>query len=86
MTTFVRIDNQIVEKIGKSGFCISPIKLFQIRYKKNNNISLDLEHIPYISTGSKKLDTRILSSLLGGSVKFEELDIIYPTHKINLFK
>ena len=74
MTTFIRIDNQIVEKIGNCGFKISSIKLFE----KQNKIKLDLNRVPYVSSGTRLSDSLIIQNLMEGNIKYEELNIIYP--------
>ena len=75
---FIRIDNQIVEKIsvaGNSGIKITPIKLFQ----KQNKIKLDLNKVPYVSSGSRLSDS-LLMQKLGNTIKYEDLNIIYPNN------
>ena len=78
MTPFIRIDNQIVEKIsvgGNSGIKITPIKLFE----KQNKIKLDLDKVPYVSSGSRLSDSLIMQKL-GNGIKYEDLNIIYPNN------
>jgi len=71
MKRFIRIDNQIIEKIGNSGFKVSSIKLFE----RQNRVKLNLENVPYVSSGSRRLDSIIIQNLTEGKIKYEELDI-----------
>jgi hypothetical protein len=59
MKRFIRIDNQIIEKIGNSGFKVSSIKLFE----RQNRVKLNLENVPYVSSGSRRLDSIIIQNL-----------------------
>ena len=74
MTKFIRIDNQIIERIGNTGFKVGPIKLFE----KQNKIKLDLNKIPYVSSGSRLSDSLIMQNLVNGNIKYEKLNITYP--------
>ena len=74
MTKFIRIDNQIIQKIGNTGFKVGPIKLFE----KQNKIKLDLNKVPYVSSGSRLSDSLIIQDLFDGKIKYEDLSIIYP--------
>lgn len=71
MKRFIRIDNQIIEKIGNSGFKVSSIKLFE----RQNRVKLNLENVLYVSSGSRRLDSIIIQNLTEGKIKYEELDI-----------
>jgi hypothetical protein len=76
MTTiqFVRIDNQIIEKIP-GGFMVGPIKLFEKKY----GMKLDLDKVPYISLGSRGKDNMFLLNFMDAeSNRFEDLPIIVP--------
>ena len=74
MTKFIRIDNQIIQKIGNTGFKVGPIKLFE----KQNKIKLDLNKVPYVSSGSRLSDSLIIQNLVNGNIKYEKLNITYP--------
>lgn len=76
MTTFIRIDNQIVQRIGNTGFKVGPIKLFE----KQNKIKLDLDKVPYVSSGSRLNDSLIIQKLVDGKIKYEDMNIIYPNN------
>lgn len=71
MKRFIRIDNQIIEKIGNSGFKVSSIKLFE----RQNRVKLNLENVPYVSSGSRRLDSLIIQNLTEGKIKYEDLNI-----------
>lgn len=75
MTTrsFVRIDNQIVEKFGNCCI-IGPIKL----YEKQHKVKLSLETIPYVFTGSRLSDSLLMQRLRSGYIRFEDLPVVYP--------
>jgi hypothetical protein len=76
MTTrsFVRIDNQIVEKFG-NGCIIGPIKL----YERQHRVKLPLESIPYVFTGHRRTDALLMQRLLSGDIRFDDLPIVYPS-------
>ena len=76
MITYIRIDNQIVEKLGNSGFRVSSIKLFE----KQNKFKLELDKVPYMSSGSRLSDSLIIQKLMDGNIKYNELKIIYPNN------
>jgi len=76
MTTFIRIDNQIVEKIGNTGFKVGPIKLFE----KQNKIKLDMDKVPYVSSVSRLKDSLTIQNLVEGKIKYKDLNIIYPNN------
>jgi len=71
---FIRIDNQIVERLGNNGCIIGPIRLFE----RQNRVRLDLDSVPYVFTGSRLLDTILMQRLLNGNVLFDNLPVIYP--------
>ena len=75
MTSFIRIYNQIVEKIGNRGLKVSSIKLFE----KQNKVKLNLKNIPYVSSCSNLSDSLLIQKLMDGIVKYDEMNIIYPT-------
>lgn len=74
MTKFIRIDNQIIERIGNTGFKVGPIKFFE----KQNKMKLDLNKVPYVSSGSRLSDSLIIQNLIDGNIKYEDLNIMYP--------
>jgi hypothetical protein len=76
MTTFIRIDNQIVERFMNNGLKVSSIKLFE----KQKNIKLELDKVPYMSSGSRRSDSLIIQNLMDGKIKYDDLNIIYPNN------
>ena len=76
MTTiqFFRIDNLIVEKLPHGGIMVGPIK----RYEKDHKVKLDLDKVPYISTGSRYSDNIFIQNLMESDYteRFENLPII----------
>jgi YesN/AraC family two-component response regulator len=73
-TTFIRIDNQIIEKIENNGLKVGSIKLFE----KQHKVKLNLKNIPYVFSGSRLSDSLLIQKLMDGIVKYEDLNIIYP--------
>jgi len=73
MPLFVRIDNQIVEKI-RNGIKIGSIKL----YEKEHKIKLNLEYVPYVFTGSRLSDSLLMQRLISGVVNYDDLQVVYP--------
>jgi len=74
MTSIVLIDNCIVQKLGNSGISITPIRLYQ----KLNKVKLELDDMPFVYTGSRKEDAKLMLNLLDGIVSFDSLPINYP--------
>lgn len=79
MTSFIRIDNIIVEKIGQSGISSMPISL----YEKRNKVKLVLQNVPYVNTGSRRTDSLLIQSIHSGKVPFDSLNITYPIDYYN---
>ena len=79
MTTFIRIDNQIIEKIGNSGLKVGSIKLFERQHK----VKLNLKNVPYVFSGSRMSDNLLIQKLMDGIVKYNGMNIIYPNSSIN---
>lgn len=69
-TIFIRIDNQIVEK-KNNGVIIGPIRLFE----KQHRVRLNLETVPYVTTGSRRTDSLLMQRLFNGTIDFEDLQI-----------
>ena len=74
MTSIVLIDNCIVQKFGNSGISITPIRLYQ----KLNKVKLELDDMPFVYTGSRKEDAKLMLNLLDSIVSFDSLPINYP--------
>ena len=75
MDSFIRIDNAIVERKGNCYISYSSVKA----YEKQNKVKLNLEEVPYVSTGSRRTDCLLIQHILYGNVKWDDLDIIHPT-------
>lgn len=73
MAKIFRIDNQIIEMIN-SGARVSSIKLFE----RQNHVILNLESVPYVYTGSRRLDSLLIQRIMDGTEKYSDLNIIYP--------
>ena len=73
MTPIFRIDNLIVQKLPRNVLKIEPIVLFQ----KQQQVTLDLAKIPYVSTGSRVSDNSLVSRLVSGTARLRELNIIF---------
>jgi hypothetical protein len=75
MTRIFRIDNQIIERIGLGGSKISSIKLFE----RQHRLRLNLDRLPYVTTGSRRLDSLLIQRIMDGGIGiWDELNIIYP--------
>ena len=68
-----RIDNQIIEMIN-SGCRVSSIKLFE----RQHHVILNLESLPYVFTGTRRLDSLLIQRIMDGNEKYDHLNIIYP--------
>ena len=77
MAKIFRIDDQIIEMIG-SGARVSPITLFQ----RQHQVILKLESLPYVSTGTRRLDTLLIQRIMDGTEKYEDLNIVYPDNPL----
>ena len=76
MTRIFRIDNQIIERIGLGGCRIGPITLFE----RQHRLILNLDRLPYIATGSRRLDSLLIQRIMDGGIGiWDELNITYPT-------
>jgi len=75
--TFLRIDNQIVEKMG-NGCIIGPIRL----YERQHKVKLTMDSVPFVFTGSRLSDSILMQRLIAGEVRFDDLQptIVYPNH------
>ena len=73
MAKIIRIDNQIVEMIGTASR-VSSIKLFE----RQHQVILNLGEIPYVTTGSRRLDSLLIQRIMDGTEKYEDLNIVYP--------
>jgi hypothetical protein len=69
----IRIDNQMVEMIG-GGCRVSSIKLFQ----RQHHVILNLATVPYVTTGSRRLDSLLIQRIMDGIERFDDLNVIYP--------
>jgi hypothetical protein len=79
MTTtnpFVRIDDQIVEKLPGGRLAIGSIA----DYERRHGVKLDIKKVPYVSTGSTLTDIIMLECLAKSTNPncFEELQVFYP--------
>lgn len=74
MTTIFRIDNLIVHRLPRNVLKIEPIALFQ----KQQQVTLDLAKIPYVSTGSRVSDYSLVARLVSGTTRLRELSIVLP--------
>jgi len=77
MTDFVRIDNQIVERLACGGIAIGPIRL----YKKRHWVKLDLQSVPFVFTGSRLSDSLFMQRLLHSddpAQSFDNLPVVFP--------
>jgi hypothetical protein len=77
MAKIFRIDDQIIEMIC-SGVRVSPITLFQ----RQHQVILKLERLPYVSTGTRRLDTLLIQRIMDGTEKYEDLNIVYPDNPL----
>ena len=75
MSQIIRIDNCIVKRVGNSGISIGSIRM----YEKENRLTLDLDEVPYVSTGLRRTDSLLMQGLISGSVSFDDLPIVYPS-------
>ena len=81
MTRIFRIDNQIIERIGLGGCRIGPIKLFE----RQHRIILNLDRLPYVTTGSRRLDSLLIQRIMDGGIGiWDELEITYPYLSLDL--
>ena len=60
LNLIVRIDNQIVERLSGGGIIVGPIKLFERRHR----VRLDLQEVPYVSTGTRLSDNLFIQRLI----------------------
>ena len=74
MNSFIRIDNAIVERKGTCYISYSSVKA----YEKLNKVKLNLEEVPYVSTGHRRTDGLLIEHIMERIVKWDDLDIIYP--------
>jgi hypothetical protein len=74
-TNFFRIDNCIVERLA-GGIAVGPIPM----YEKKHRVTLDLDRVPYISTGSRCTDSLFIQSIMESedNIRFEDLPIVFP--------
>jgi hypothetical protein len=79
MAQIFRIDNQIVEMVGTASR-ISPIKLFE----RQHQVILNLDVMPYVTTGTRRLDSLLIQRIMNGTEKYEDLNIVYPDNSIPL--
>lgn len=79
MAKIIRIDNQIVEMIGTASR-VSSIKLFERQHK----VILNLGLMPYVTTGTRRLDSLLIQRIMNGNEKYEDLNIVYPNNSIPL--
>jgi hypothetical protein len=70
MNQFI-IDNCIVSRI-RDGY---GIRVSSIKMAKKMNPNLEIETLPKITYGNRKIDNLIISNLINGVIKFEELKI-----------
>jgi len=81
MTRIFRIDNQIIQRIGLGGSRISSIKLFE----RQHRLRLNLDRLPYVTTGSRRLDSLLIQRIMDGVIGiWDELDIKYPYLSLEL--
>ena len=73
----IRIDNQIIEMIN-NGSRVSPIKLFE----RQHQVILNLESLPYVFTGTRRLDSLLIQRIMDGIEKYDDLNIIYPDNSL----
>jgi len=80
---FVRIDNQIVERLPTGGIAIGSIRL----YERQHKVKLDLSIVPYVSTGNRRSDSLFIQRLLDSNNpnRFTDLPVVYPA-TTHLFK
>jgi hypothetical protein len=69
----IRIDNQMVEIIG-SACRVSPIKLYQ----RKHQVILNLATVPYVTTGSRRLDSLLIQRIMDGIERYDDLNVVYP--------
>jgi hypothetical protein len=79
MAKIIRIDNQIVEMIGTASR-VSSIKLFE----RQHQVILNLDVLPYVTTGNRRLDSLLIQRIMNGNEKYEDLNIVYPNNSIPL--
>ena len=74
---FVRIDNQIVERLSAGGILVGPIKLFE----RQHRVRLDLQEVPYVSTGTRLSDNLFIQRLMDSDNPHQFLDphVMYPS-------
>jgi hypothetical protein len=69
----IRIDNQMVEMIS-CGARVSSIKLFE----RQHQVILNLAMVPFVTDGSRRLDSLLIQRIMNGTEKYEDLNVIYP--------
>jgi len=76
MTTPIvfRIDNQIMEVLSLTGRRVSSIKLFE----SQNKVTLDLDRLPYVYAGSRRLDSLLIQRIMNGTEDISALNYVYP--------
>jgi hypothetical protein len=72
---FFRVDTCIVEMI-QGGITIGPVHLFE----KKHGMRLDLNKVPYISSGNRRTDSLYIQRLMNSdhTLRFEDLPLVYP--------
>jgi hypothetical protein len=71
--TIFRIDNQIMEILSLTGRRVSSIKLFE----SQNRVRLDLNSIPYVFAGSRRLDSLLIQRIMNGTEDIDTLNYVY---------
>ena len=69
----IRIDNQMVEMIGR-GCRVSSIR----RFERQHQVILNLATVPYVTTGTRRLDSLLIQRIMDGNERYEDLNVIYP--------
>jgi hypothetical protein len=67
----------MVEMIN-CGCRVSPIKLFE----RQHQVILNLDKVPYVYTGSRRLDSLLIQRIMDGTEKYDDLNIIYPDNPL----
>jgi hypothetical protein len=77
LNLIVRIDNQIVERLSGGGIIVGPIKLFE----RQHRVRLDLQEVPYVSTGTRLSDNLFIQRLMDSDNPDQFLNhhVVYPS-------
>ena len=67
-----RIDNQIMEILSINCRKVSSIKLFE----RQNQVKLNLDRFPYVTTGTRRLDSLLIQKIMNGTENVDLLEYV----------